>query len=215
MWRDPTPPEWLALVAGVKPALRLWRPAARARAEAAAAARRGFAVELIALGERALVYVARTPAAARALRDAEAAALPGQPAGAPFDPAPHRALGALLGFPPCCVEAFVARIARGADVAADGGRADEAWIAATEAAARSTRLDARCNVFERDRRPGWLSHEPCAFDCAASVAYADRVIAAARAHDPDGARAHAARLALPVERAQVQLRAHTPPRPAG
>ena len=196
--RDPTPPEWLALLAGVKPALRLLRDARRAQAEAAAARRRGFAVELVALGARAIVYVARTPAAARAVRDAEAAALPGQPPRARFDPTPHEALGALLGFPPCCVAAFVARIARGADVAADGGRAHEDWIAATEAAARSAALDARANVFERDHLPGWLSHEPCRFDCPASLAYADRVIAVARAHDRVGADHLARRLAAPV-----------------
>ncbi len=196
--RDPTPPEWLALLAGVKPALRLLRDARRAQAEAAAARRRGFAIEVVALGARAIVYVARTPAAARAVRDAEAAALPGQAPRARFDPAPHEALGALLGFPPCCVVAFVARIARGADVAADGGRAHEDWIAATEAAARSAALDARANVFERDHLPGWLSHEPCRFDCPASLAYADRVIAVARAHDRVGADHLARRLAAPV-----------------
>ena len=189
-----------ALVAGLKPALRIQRAPRRALAEAAAARRRGFAVELVALADRAIVYVAATPAAARALRELEARALPGQPARAEvsFDPAPHRGLGAALGFPPCCVEAFVVRIARGADVPASGGRAHEDFIAATEAAARSRRLDARANVFARDRVSGWLSHVPCAFDCGPSLAYADRVIAAYRAHDPRGVVELVRRLSAPV-----------------
>ncbi|MBK9030457.1 MAG: hypothetical protein IPL61_03800 [Myxococcales bacterium] len=200
MWRDPTPPEWLALVAGLKPALRLQRAPRRALAEAAAARRRGFAVELTALPDRTIVYIAATPAAARALRALEAQALPGQPARAEvsFDPAPHRGLGAALGFPTCCVEAFVARIARGADVLASGARAHEDFIAASEAATRSRRLDARANVFARDHVSGWLSHVPCAFDCAPSLAYADRVIAAYRAHDRAGADELIARLGQAV-----------------
>jgi hypothetical protein len=209
--RERTPPEWLALVAGLKPALRLQRDPRRAQAAATAARRRGFAVELVALldaatddragsSRRAIVYVAATASAARALRELEAQALPGEPAriDRPFDPAPHRGLGAALGFPPCCVEAFVARIARGADVLARGGRAHEDFIAASEAAARSRRLDARANVFARDRAPGWLSHVPCAFDCAPSLAYADRVIAAYRAHDPAGVVELTTRLGAPV-----------------
>lgn len=196
---DPDP-EWVALLAGVKPALRLLRAPRRALAEAEAARRRGFAVEIVALTDRALVYIAATPAAARALRELEARALPGRSAeGEPvFDPAAHRGLGHALGFPPCCVEAFVARIARGADVRADGRRAHEDFIAASEAAARSHRLDARANVFARERVGGWLSHGPCAFDCAPSLAYADRVIAACCALDPDATRERTRWLRAPV-----------------
>ena len=53
-------------------------------------------------------------------------------------------------------------------------------------------------MFARDRTGGWVSHVPCAFDCAPSVAYADRVIAAYRAHDAAGAGVIATRLALAV-----------------
>jgi len=214
VWRDPTPPEWLALIAGLKPALRLLRDPRRARAEAAAAARRGFAVALHDLGDRTIVYVARTPAAARALHALEGQALPGPTLRDRFDPAPHRALGAALGFPACCVEAFVARIARGADVTATGARAHEDFIAASEAAARSRRLDARANVFAIDRTSGWLSHVPCAFDCAPSLAYADRVIAAATAHDAAGAAVLRARLVSPVAIAPDGTRAAPADAPA-
>ena len=200
MWRDPTPPEWLALVAGLKPALRIQREPRRALAEAAAARRRGFAVEVVELPTRVIVYVAATPAAARELRALEAAALPGQPARSEvrFDPAPHVGLGLALGFPRCCIDAFIARIARGADVDVDGRHAHEDHLAAVEALARSRHLDARANVFARDRTGGWVSHVPCAFDCAPSLAYADRVIAAYRAHDAAGAGVIATRLALAV-----------------
>lgn len=186
------PAEWVALVEGLKPALRLWRDRGLATAEVAAARKRGFAVETVTLpGEppRAIVYVAGTPAAARALRALEAAILPGpgiRDLGA-ADLDAHRALGVALGYPACCVDAFVARVARGVQVLPDGDRAHEDFVAAELARARSARLDPRCNIFAAGRNSCWLSHVPCALDCAASIAYADAVRARYAAHGPAAA----------------------------
>jgi hypothetical protein len=194
-------PEWVALCAGVKPALRLWRPRAAVAAAAAAATRRGFATVVADRDDAtAILYVAATPAAARALRDAEAMAPPGQPVDSTrgFDPAPHLALGQALGYPRCCVEAYLARLARGVDRLPSGRRAHEDHVAAATAAAASAHLDPRCNVFDAEHTHGWLSHYPCRFDCGPSIAYADRVAAALTALAPAAAAALATALATPV-----------------
>lgn len=178
--------EWVALCAGVKPALRVWQPRARAAAHADAARRRGFAVDEVARADgSAIVYIAPTAAAARSLREAEAVIAPRRPDpyDQRFDPAPHRRLGAGLGYPPCCVEAFIVRLARGVDRLPSGRRAHEDHVAAADARAASARLDARCNVFDAARSHGWLSHYPCRLDCAASIAYADAARAALLAVD--------------------------------
>ncbi|MEZ4399491.1 MAG: hypothetical protein R3B06_05710 [Kofleriaceae bacterium] len=192
----PTPPEWMALVSGVKPALRLLRADVRARAEAAAAARRGFASAVVDLGDgRAIAYVGRTRALVDELVAAEAEVLPGTERGAP---AAHRRLGLALGFPACCVEAFVERLARGVERLPTGQAAHEDYVAASAALRASRRVDARANVFTRDWRPGWLSHYPCRFDCASSLAYADSLRAAFADHAPAAAAAHAWWLGEPV-----------------
>ena len=187
------PAEWVALLAGVKPGLRLLRAPGNAAAELRAARARGLAAEVIERVDgagRSLVYVARTPAAARALRDLEAPIRPGrgvQPLTA-ADLAAHRALGAALGYPPCCIDAFAERVARGVDRLPSGETAHEDFVAASTALARSRAPDPRCNIFAAGDNSCWLSHVPCALDCAASIAYADRVRAAYVVH---GARAAA------------------------
>ena len=55
---------------------------------------------------------------------------------------------------------------------------------------------------------------PCAFDCAPSLAYADRVIAAATAHDAAGAAVLRARLVSPVAIAPDGTRAAPADAPA-
>ena len=118
--------EWIAFVAGLKPAIRRTvDPADLARVEAQL--RAAGAVVLRARGtarlgarEQAVLYAARTADHAGALREAEEGVLPGQ-SGAPDAADRHRAVGRLLGFPACCVEAFLARLARGVDRLAPGG----------------------------------------------------------------------------------------------
>lgn len=195
-------PEWTALFAGVKPALRVWGERKRIARPLDAARARGFAVELIdAPGDaRVIAYVAPAVEEARALRALEASILPGLPA-RPIDAAQldaHRGLGAALGYPACCVEAFVARVARGVTVLAAGGRAHEDFVAASEGLGRSGAVDARCNVFAATRAAGWVAHVPCRFDCAASIASADRVRAAGAVVDAGAVAALDRVLAVPV-----------------
>lgn len=197
----PFAPEWLALVAGLKPALRLWRDAPRAAAEAHAATRRGFAVATTPLGTTAILYIARTPAAAARLAALERPILPSRELAALTEDAcdRHRALGEALGFPACCVDAFVVRLRRGVDRLAGGdGPFHEDFVAAADAAARSARRHARLNMFPRDHGSTLLSHVPCRLDCAPSRGYADRLHAALRAHDPAMAASLDAALATPV-----------------
>ncbi len=197
------PAEWLALLEGVKPALRLWRDRAKAAAEADAARRRGFAVEAVEVpGDppRTIVYVARTPAAARMLRALEAPIWPGQAPRplSPDDLAAHRALGAALGYPPCCVDSFVARVERGVTRLPSGARAHEDFVAASVALAGSATLSPLCNIFAAGRNSCWVSHVPCRLDCAASIAYATAVRAAYLRRSPAAAALMDRELALDV-----------------
>jgi hypothetical protein len=195
-------PEWVALCAGVKPALRLWRPRAAVAAAAAAATRRGFATVVADRDDAtAILYVARDagggPGPAR--RRGDGAARTAGRLDARLRPrSPHLALGQALGYPRCCVEAYLARLARGVDRLPSGRRAHEDHVAAATAAAASARLDPRCNVFDAEHTHGWLSHYPCRFDCGPSIAYADRVAAALTALAPAAAAALATALATPV-----------------
>ena len=191
----PYPPEWLALLEGLKPALRLWRDDARAIAEIRAAERRGFATARSPLpaagmrGPQSIVYLARTPAAAEALRALEEPILPTRGAAAltADHVARHRALGLALGFPACCIDAFLARLVRGVDRLANGLVAHEDHVAVADALGRSQALHARLNMFPRDHGATWLSHVPCRFDCAPSIAYADVLHAAFHRRDPAAA----------------------------
>lgn len=186
------PLEVLAFAIGIKPALRITAgPGELARWRA-----RGAVVEE---GSGGLLYVARDAATARALRDAEAEVHPGATPRRPDDAVldAHRALGRLLGYPPCCVEAFVARVVRGVDVRADGTRAAERVVAAEDALRRSTRVLARTSVL-LPKREALVAFDPCAFDCALALRAADALFAALLERDPVRADALRARLIEPV-----------------
>lgn len=182
MSRSSSSPEWVAFVHRIKPALRIGGDARRAEAHAEAARRRGFAAEVVAVpGARAahaaIVYIARTPAATRTLRELESAILPTRERAVRPDDAVerHRQLGAALGFPACCVEAFVTRVERGVERMPDGSTAHEDFVAVTAARAASERLDPLLNMFPLGYSSPWLSHVPCRFDCDESLTYAARV----------------------------------------
>jgi hypothetical protein len=78
-----------------------------------------------------------------------------------------REIGWRLGYPDCCVDAFVAagKDATTADLLAASHR-------------RSTRFEARLNVLDPRSPFALVPHVPCRFDCPASLAMADRVLAA-------------------------------------
>ncbi|MBX7193672.1 MAG: hypothetical protein K1X94_16565 [Sandaracinaceae bacterium] len=136
--------------------------------------------------ERQPLFVARDRATARAGVEAE---LTRSTEGT-------RALGQLLGYPPCCVEAF-------ASVLSDR-RAHVLWAAA---AARTTGAF-RARLAALDHATfSYVSWFPCRFDCAPSLAYADALAArVARAH-PDFVHAIDHALARPrlVLSPEVQL----------
>ncbi|MBK8696329.1 MAG: hypothetical protein IPN17_29685 [Deltaproteobacteria bacterium] len=110
--------EWLAFTAGLKPAVRRTVDPARADEVAARFVREGAAVlradrhAVLGGREQVVLYAARSHDLAAALRDAEATVLPGHPTVGDVVAA-HRAVGAALGFPACCVGAFWERPARG------------------------------------------------------------------------------------------------------
>jgi len=204
------PLETLAFGIGIKPALRvrLAEPAARRR-EAARWRERGAAV----VAHAGLLYVARDEAMAQALREAEAPVLPDGPLRPP-DAAvrdAHRTVGRLLGYPRCCVEAFVERVVRGVEVRAGGGRADEAVVAAEDALRRSRRRHDRLGFFLPGRR-ALVPFDPCAFDCQPAMLYADALLTAYSERDRAAANELAGALLADVRLAAdgTRLRADDP-----
>jgi hypothetical protein len=129
--------------------------------------------------ERQALYISRDRARAERARSLDRMAAEGSGA----DEA--RELGALLGYPPCCVEAFASLERR--------------WpnrLPLAAAAERSTRFSPRLNCAALDRF-AWIAWFPCAFDCDASQAIADAAAQALSARDPDLVSRLDALLALP------------------
>jgi hypothetical protein len=189
----PGSPEWLAFASGVKPAVRVASEAAPAEVLAAAARERGYAARVSAApspgSDKRWVYVAKTVEHADRACAAEASVLPGArmstPGAATLES--HRRLGELLGYPGCCVDAYIARLGRDVTIAPDGGRAHEDFVAVHDILARSERCCARLNhLLPRGVTP-LISHYPCRYDCAASLVYADAVFELVRNASPDRA----------------------------
>jgi len=229
--------EWIAFAARLKPAIRRTAdPADLDRVEAQLRASGGDDVvvlrarETALLGgrEQAVLYVARSQEHAEALREAEDGVLPGR--GQAVDGrARHAAIGRLLGFPACCVEAFLVRLDRGVDRLEDGGVGGLAEDYVALRSAWVADADARVNPLLMGVRAQLVSFYPCRYDCEVAVGLAEavRAVVAARqpktaaslmgllsrpvAVAPDGARAL---LALDETRAVVE-RAAAPRRPDG
>jgi hypothetical protein len=103
----------------------------------------------------------------------------------------HRELGALLGYPACCVDAFVDDLA----ARSDERQSQPDHLGLLRAAAgRSARLDWRLNPGLVDRDASLVSHVPCRFDCPASLALAERVLTELRSRAPERAARMEARL---------------------
>lgn len=147
-----------------------------------------------------VLYVSRDLARAEQLRDAEAGVLPGGPVRPPTAEvlAAHRVLGAGLGYPPCCVDAFLARLARGVTRARDGGEAHEDFVAAEDAASRTGVFHGRLNHLRFHEQVKVVSFYPCRYDCPEALALAGRLHDLVRARDPAAAEALARRLAEPL-----------------
>ena len=200
------PLESLAFAIGIKPALRLRLDGPDAAREELEWLRRGAAV---VRGPSGLLYVARDAAQARAIERAEASILP---AGPPRSPGAgvctaHRELGRLLGYPSCCVEAFVGRVVRGVDVLDDGSRATELVVAVAAALSRSRRRLAHLNFTLPDRR-ALLPFDPCAFDCPYAARYARALFDAYLERQEAEARALLSELGRPVRLTRAGERLH-------
>lgn len=190
--------EWLAIKAGLKPANRVTIAPERAADLERRARREGFAVER---GARMVEFPGRPPSLilylspsaerARELVDAEAPLLPPESKRLHVDEAVplHARFGRLLGFPPCCVDEFGARLRRGVTRRASGGDAHEDFVAAECAAGASQRFFGRLNDLHPDRRVRIVTFYPCRYDCPAASEYAAGVFAAAEAADPAAASA--------------------------
>lgn len=210
--------EWLAFVAGIKPALR--RTADPGHASAAEARLVGQGAVVVRAhaevrfggGPQVILYAAKTQEAAEALRSVEARILPGVDGNdrVPADErlARHREVGERLGFPPCCVEAFAQRFVRGEDSVGGGGPRGlaEDYVAARDA--WLPRADARLNHLLFAARMQLVGFYPCRYDCALAIVYANRVLRAVRrAHGEAAATDLLATLARPLVIAPTGARA--------
>lgn len=185
-------PERVALEEGLKPALRL-RLAPSLRAELVLRYRgEGFDVQ-----ERGdLVYVARDPELGRELARLDGA-LERVVRGATYRSL-MRSIGERLGYPACCVDAFVLRARRYPErlLARLPGYRAEAYRTARAAWVR--RPLARLDPFLGGDEARLVPFEPCRFDCPVARAWADRVFDAVARRDPEGARRLDERLARDV-----------------
>jgi len=189
--------ELVAVKAGVKPSLRTTIAESRVEELERRLLRDGLVtVRAAALANlpgreaQAVVYAARTIEQAEETRVAEGPILPGGPPRTPDESvfAQHLRLGRALGYPDCCVRAFLDRLRRGVTRRSGGGDANEDFVAAEDAAKASTRFLAPLNNLLFDRQFRLVSFYPCRFDCDAGLAYAVAVRRALEASDAAGAR---------------------------
>ncbi len=174
--------ESLAFEAGIKPALRMRMDRWELPYDAGIWQRAGMATTVIefAAGPHQFSYlmVARTLAHAEALADAELRQFLARPAC--FDA--MRDCGELLGYPRCCIEAFVQSTLTedGEDSEIDARRSnfdrlDRAWVPAPHPHLNTLRV--RQNL-------ALVSFDPCSLACPAALEIAHRTAAAAEAACP-------------------------------
>jgi hypothetical protein len=166
-------------------ARRLTAEGLRTRVEGPYARRFDAALSVDGAGDRYSVIAARGGAAdalAEAERDRSA------------DGA--RRAGALLGYPPCCVEAFLVT-ARGADAARDG--VNEACLRAlADAGPTHWSLHPMSHLSP-------VAFAPCHGRCPRAMAFARKVFDAVRAEDPSAAETIRRTLATPILALRVSL----------
>lgn len=174
-------PEQAALQSGLKPALRLRPPHTQLTATGARYRAAGFAV----LEHRDTIYVARSEHDCDELCELEAR-LRRDIVGT-RRAREQRRIGALLGYPPCCIEAFVDRYVAEPNqlVAWLARRPAEIWRAARAAWVAAPRP--RLNTLLGGEGTRIVSFEPCRFDCAAASAQADAIFDVLSAADRERA----------------------------
>jgi hypothetical protein len=180
--------EWIAIKAGLKPANRITIAPERAGDVETRARSEGFAVErgarLVEFPGRPpsmILYVSPDAARARELVEVEEPLLRPEGEGLPVDEAVplHARLGALLGFPSCCVDEFGVRLRRGVTRRIDGRIAHEDFVAAECAKRASQQFFGRLNDLSPDRHSRIVTFYPCRYDCRAASTYAAGVFNAA------------------------------------
>jgi hypothetical protein len=178
--------EWRAVSSGLKPASRNVASSARSDAILAAARRRGLCAEVARAdsfvagfcaaneGMDAIVYAARDDAALRAVVAAERALIEADTHRRRAPEELIRRLGAALGYPPCCVEAFlpVRDLSNGEIRFHALGRT----VGAPSVLLNDT-IEGRVVV----------SHAVCRYDCAASAAYGRALLGELARDAPAGA----------------------------
>jgi hypothetical protein len=198
--------EQMSFEAGIKPAVRLWLKRENALDYVTMHLRNHAAIAQIEfhlpwLRDSVFVMVARTLAEAEALADAEARQLHNGPAGRQA----LRDCGQLLGFPPCCVEAFVDSLKYeqrnqndpGADARlCNFHRLADAWV---------PHPHPHLNTLRIREHVGLISFEPCRLDCAAALAIADRVAPLAEAACPGYGAALLGTFAIDFDDNRVEL----------
>lgn len=179
--------ELLALLAGVKPAVRSSLRTTEADERVAYLRSLGLYVEtsqavLPMHGARwVLVHAAPDPSRVRALRALERR----QPHTERRELAPiQRAIGALLGYPRCCVESFTQRVARRRRAALVPFRTlrDDTYEAAREAFVPAP--CGRLNGLLPGERRQLVSFEPCSYACDAARREADALASLLASRDP-------------------------------
>jgi hypothetical protein len=210
--------EWIALEAGIKPAIRL-SAGDDASAMIARYERLGAAVVtaqgyLGTVGRtQTLIYVAFDRARALEVRDAEA---PSFSFLARKQVESSRRTGMLLGYPDCCIEAFCSRSRVGLRGAL---RAHPDYVLARAAYVPQART--ALNTLMRASGDQIISFEPCRFDCPKASALAARCLdALARVEASAPAKllarlAHCVAIAPSGARAIVTLAADATPRIVG
>lgn len=195
--------EWLALRAGLKPAIRLTAEPSEVEALEARFSRLGAKVArgLWRRGQGrvlAVLYVARSARDAEALRDVEAPVIDHEtPTPRQLEVNACMEVGRRLGYPRCCVEAFCARVERGCGVLSSGSIvASEDYVAARDAWV--ARPCPRLNTLLLAASIRWITFEPCRFDCSLARSLADAVAGLVASRSPESASAIDRVLAMSV-----------------
>lgn len=221
-------PEWTALEAGIKPAVRIALRASDAHRLADGLRSRGASVvtseHRVRFGLRepeTILYVAKNAARAEALRDAEARTLDTATSGDRREA--HREVGRLLGYPSCCVDQYI-DVITAFDALPETLRTSSEDYLHARAALPATRTfpHSRVNPLLLTSRIRLVTFYPCRYDCPDALEYANALHAAMMRKDRKAAEALDEALACTVALSPMGARAlienghaKAPPRPLG
>ena len=178
--------EWLPVQAGLKPAGRTIVTAVDAARLVAEAHTSGLRVAVVDAGKfiaeffadrpdlDQIVYTARSETALAAAVEAERSMIEGDRRGEPVTGTQVRALGVALGYPHCCIDAFIA--------VRDRSNAEIRFHALQQTPWHASSL-----LNDHIEGRALVSHAVCRYDCPASVAYARALLEEFARNSPAGA----------------------------